>query len=143
MVTRRIQSVQMPEIELQRVDMPPEGESALADIPRAIGFLLTRLLSHDQALLHAEYRRTESEVTWYVRARLKAGEGEDEAVATLAAGTFSSILARLAVTFGIDYTTSGCATGTMLLEGRRFDCRIFLSKCKASGYWIRIYTVAA
>jgi hypothetical protein len=45
----------MAEIELYRVDVMPVQEQVLSDIPRLVGFLLTRVLSHDQALLHAEF----------------------------------------------------------------------------------------
>jgi hypothetical protein len=133
----------MSDIELHRVDVMPDQESVTASIPRAMAFLLTRLLSQGQGLLYAEWDRVEPEVTWYVRKREPEREGEDLVLATLPAGLFSSMIARLAVTFDIDYTSSGCGMGTMLFEGRRFECHVFLSKCAASGYWIRVYAAAA
>ena len=133
----------MSDIELRRVDVMPDNESVTASIPRAIGFLLTRLLSQGQALLYAEWDRVKPEVTWYVRKREPKREGEDVVLATVPAGLFSSMIARLAMTFDIDYTTGGCGKGTMLFEGRRYQCVVFLSKCAATGYWIRVYAAAA
>ena len=132
----------MGEIRHHRVDDMPDRERVVSEIPRAVGFLLTRLLSAHQALLHAEDRHTEADVTWYVRPRGPQGEGEDVPVATLPAGIFSSIAARLALAFGIDYTTGGYGQGAILFEDRRFDCRVFISKCAASGYWVRVYAAA-
>jgi hypothetical protein len=160
-ITKRLLVYTMTEFEHHRVDMMLDREQALSDIPRTVGFLITRLLSHRVALLHAEARRAESEVTWYVRQRgeavemedamaedlprgifssVLAGEGEDMPVANVPAGIFSSIVARLAILFGIDHITGGCGQGTILFEGRRFNCCVFLSRCAASGYWIRLYT---
>ena len=131
------------EIEYPRVDALPGCEEVVSDIPRVVGFLLTRLFSHDQALLHAERPRVDSDVTWYVRPRGLGGDGNDVPVATLPGGIFSSIVSRLALAFGIDYTTGGFGRGTLLSEGSRFDCRVFLSRCAASGYWVRVYAAAA
>ena len=160
-IVKRLLAYLMIEFELHRVDVMPDREQALSDIPRVVGFLITRLLTPSQALLHAEARRAGSEVTWYVRQRgeaderedalagdlsrgifssVLAGESEDVPVANLPAGIFSSIVARLAILFGIDHITGGCGQGTILFEGRRFNCYVFLSKCAASGYWIRLYT---
>ena len=133
----------MSDIELHRVDVMPDQESVTASIPRAMGFLLTRLLSQGQGLLYAEWDRVEPEVAWYVRKREPEREGEDLVLATLPAGLFSSMIARLALTFDIDYTSSGYGKRTMLFEGRRYQCIVFLSKCAATGYWIRVYAAAA
>jgi hypothetical protein len=133
----------MGEVEYHRVDAMPDPERVLSEIPRALSFLLTRLLSHDRALLHAECRRGTPEMTWYVRQRTDASEGQDVPVATVPWGIVSSMISRVALAFDIDYTTGGYGRGTLLFEGRRFDCRVFLSKCSDSGYWIRIYAAAA
>ena len=137
----------MAEIEIYRVDVMPDREQVLGDIPRAVGFLLTRVLSlgqdHGQALLHAEARHAEPEVTWYLRRRGGEGEGEDSPVGTVPIGILSSVLARLALAFDIDYVAGGCGRGTIVFEGRRFDCRVFLSKSAACGYWIRFYVATA
>ena len=133
----------MSEIELHRVDVMPDQESVAATIPRAMEFLLTRLLTQGQALLLAKWQRAEPEVTWYVRKRGPENDGEDVAVATVPWAIFSSMLARLAVMFEIDYTTGGYGQGTMMFEGRRFKCHVFLSKCRATGYWLHMYAAAA
>ena len=79
----------MGEMGYRRVDVLPDREGVLSDIPRAVGFLLTRLFSHERALLHAERLGAESErdVTWYVRPRGPSGEGQDVPAAALPAGT--------------------------------------------------------
>jgi hypothetical protein len=126
------------------VDALPDREQVLSDIPRAVGFLLTRLFSHERALLHAERLGPEPErdVTWYVRPRGVPGEGDDAPVAALPAGIFSSIVSRLALAFDIDYTSGGYGRRDVPFEGRRFDCRLFFSRCAASGYWVRLYAAA-
>jgi hypothetical protein len=129
----------MIEMHLERVDALPDPDDGLF-IAKSLGFLITRLLDAGHALLHAEYRRGgQGEVAWYVRRRNDDAEGEDVLVATLPAGIFSSMVARLAVTFGIDHTSAGAAHGAMTLEGRRYACDLFLSKCRTTGYWVRVY----
>ena len=130
------------DMELRRVNEPPDAEQALSDIPRALGFVLTRLLSHDRALLHAEHRRPEPAVTWYVRRRSESAEGEEVPVAALPSGTFTSMVTRVALLFGVDYRTGGRGRGILSFEGRRFDCVVFLSRRPESGSWIRLYAAA-
>ena len=129
----------MAVIEVPKVDGLAEGEGLVSDIPSTLHYLLSRLLEQDEALLHAEYRRTEQEVTWFVRGRGDGREGEDEAVATLPAGIFSSLVSRVALSLDIDYTSGGHARGVLAQRGRRHECRVFLSRCRESGYWIRVY----
>ena len=133
----------MIELNLERVEALPDPDDGLF-IARALGFVITRMLDEGPALLHAENRRGgRTEVAWYVRGRSDDAEGEDVLVATLPAGIFSSMVARLAVTFGIDHTSAGAARGAMTLEGRRYVCDLFLSKCRNTGYWIRVYARVA
>jgi hypothetical protein len=129
----------MGEIKVPRVDTLLDSEQALADIPNAMGYLLTRLLSLERGLLHAEYLRPATEVTWYVRPRGQKSEGEDVIAATLPGVIFSSMVARFALIFGMDYINGGRGEGVLVCEGRRFAYRVFLSRCDASGYWIRLY----
>jgi hypothetical protein len=126
------------EIEIPRFDRLPE-EGVLADIPAVMGYWVTRLLTREQALLHAESLRPEEDVTLYVRPRREKTEGKHEAVVTVPRAVFISIVARLALMFEIDYVDGGRGDGVVLFEGRRFLCRVFLSRCKQSGYWIRFY----
>jgi hypothetical protein len=128
----------MVEVKLPRFDTLPE-EGVLGSIPATMGYLLTQLLTRERALLHAESLRPEEEVTCYVRPRREKTDGEDEAVATLPRPVFISIVARLALMFEIDFVDGGRGDGVVLFEGRRFKCRMFLSRCKESGYWIRFY----
>jgi hypothetical protein len=140
---RTARGAPMVEIEHQRVDTISDGEGVLANIPRALGFLFTRLFTRDDggALLHAEHRAGEAEVVWYVRPRGDGVDGADAPVATLPATSFSSMISRVAIAFDVNYITGGAGRGTILFEGRRFDCTVFLSRNRATGYWIRLYAV--
>jgi hypothetical protein len=102
-------------------------------------FLLTSLLSREQALLHAEYRRPAAETTWYLRTRTKDTEGDDEMVAVLPSALLQSCAARLALALDLSYKEGGHGRVEMVQDGRRHDCRVFLSNCRDSGYWIRVY----
>jgi len=121
-------------------DLPAD---LLSQIYVTLSFLLTRLLSHEEGLLHADYRRgSDQNVTWYVRPRTGGNEQDDVPVAVLPAGAFSSLVARIALAAQIDHQRGGAAPLTLCQNGRRFDCRVFLSKCRESGYWIRLYARA-
>ena len=102
-------------------------------------FLLTSLLSREQALLHAEYRSPAAETTWYLRTRTKDAEGDDETVAVLPSALLQSCAARLALALDLSYKDGGHGRVEMVQDGRRHDCRVFLSNCGDSGYWIRVY----
>jgi hypothetical protein len=126
-------------IEVPKVDVLAVGEGLLSDIPSTLHYLLSRLLEQDDALLHAERRPTQQEATFFLRRRGDGREGDDVPVATLPAGVFSSIVSRVALALDIDYTGGGHARGVLAQGGWRHECRVFLSKCRESGYWIRIY----
>jgi hypothetical protein len=128
----------MVEVEIPRYDELP-AEGVLANIPAVMGYCVTQLLTREQALLHAESLRPEEEVTCYVRPRRDKTDGEDEAVVTVPRAVFISIVARMALMFEIDFVDGGRGDGVVLFEERRFACRVFLSRCKESGYWIRFY----
>lgn len=118
----------------------------LGAIRVVLAFLLTQLLATRHATLHADYRHGVDEtVTWYVRRQADDGsdEGDDVPVASLPAGTFSSLVARVALAAGIDHQTRGDATLALRQDGQTFVGRVSLSKCKQSGYWIRLYTRTA
>jgi hypothetical protein len=110
----------------------------------ALPFLLTHLLEHEDALLHAEYRHDgEHTVTWYVRRRSDGKELDDRPIAHLPAGMFSSLVSRIALSADVDYHRGGAGTMTLPQNGRRFECRVFLSRNRESDYWIRVYARAA
>jgi hypothetical protein len=111
-------------------------------VPRhVLPFLLSRLLEHDEALLHAERRRdAASSVTWFVRQRSEGKEGDDRPIAQLPAGIFSSLITRIALPADVDYQRGGAGSMTLTQNGQRFECRVFLSRNRESGYWIRIYS---
>jgi hypothetical protein len=120
-------------------DLPADLLSPMRVLP----FLLTRLLSSDDALLHADYRHgSDDTVTWYVRQRTGGIDQDDAPVAVLPAGIFTSLVTRIALHADIDHHRGGAAALTLSQNGRRFDCRVFLSKCRESGYWIRLYARA-
>jgi len=115
----------------------------LGNIPASLAFLLARLLAHEEGLLHADYRHgADQNVTWYVRQRTGGKDQDDVPVAVLPAGIFGSLVARIALAARIDHQRSGAAPLTPAQNGRRFDCQVFLSKCRESGYWIRLYARA-
>jgi hypothetical protein len=121
-------------------DLPAD---LLGNIRASLAFLLTRLLTGEEGLLHADYRHgSDQNVTWYVRQRNDGKDQDDVSVAVLPAGIFSSLVARIALEAQIDHQRSGAAPLTLSQNGRRFDCRVFLSKCRESGYWIRLYARA-
>jgi hypothetical protein len=129
----------MSTIDIPTVHDLPNPLSPLRVLP----FLLTRVLEHEEALLHAEYRRgLDQNVTWYVRQRTDGKDHIDVPVAVLPAGIFSSLVTRIALSAEIDHQRGGAAPLTLSQNGRRFDCRVFLSKCRESGYWIRLYARA-
>ncbi len=115
----------------------------LGDIPKSLAFLLTCLLTTEEGLLHAECRHgCDQDVTWYLRPRTDGNDHDDVPVAALPPGVFSSLVARIALTAGIDHQKGGTAPLALSQNGRHFDCRVFLSKCRESGYWIRLYARA-
>jgi hypothetical protein len=117
-------------------DLP---EDLLSSIRVSLAFLLTRLLTNEEAMLHAEYRRgCDQEVTWYVRQRTDGKDHDDVPIAVLPAGIFSSLVARIALAAGIDHQRGGTAPLTLSQAGRCFDCQVSLSNCRESGYWIRL-----
>jgi hypothetical protein len=125
-------------VDISRLDELP-GD-LLGDIPASLCFLLSRLLAMEEGLLHADYRHgSEQDVTWYVRRRGDGKEHDDVPVAVLPAGIFSSLVARIALEAGIDHQRGGAGALALSQEGRQFDCRVFLSKCRETGYWVRLY----
>jgi hypothetical protein len=129
----------------QMLDVPTVNDlpsDLLGNIPKSLAFLLTRLLTNDEGLLHAERRELNRDVTWYVRHRIDGKDQDDVPVAVLPAGIFSSLVARIALAAEIDHQRGGAAPLTLSHNGRQFDCRVFLSKCRESGYWIRLYARA-
>src|SRR4051812_7789886 len=86
----------------------------VGNVRASLGFLLTRLLMNEEGLLHADYRHgCEESVTWYVRRRKDGKEQEDEAVAVLPGGIFSSLAARIALLAEIDHQHGGAAPLTL------------------------------
>ena len=102
-------------------------------------FLLTHLLSREQALLHAEYKRPDPITTWYLRPRTKDREGEDEALAILPSAILQSCAARLALALNLSHIEGGYGRLELVQEDRRQDCTVYLSNCRNSGCWIRVY----
>jgi hypothetical protein len=129
----------MTTVEIAAVDALPPLEESLGAIPTVLAFLLTRLLREPEALLHAERRRSEAEVAWYLRPRDNEGEGEDVRVASLPAGMFSSLVSRVALMADVDYARGGAGDLELTQGSRKHVCRVFLSRCRASGTWIRVY----
>jgi len=129
----------MTAIEIPKVVSLNGVGDPLEHILTVFHFLLTSLLNREQALLHAEYLRPAADSTWYLRPRSSDGEGVDEPVATLPSAIVSSCAARLALAMEFHHTEGG-AGRLMLTQGsRRHDCRVFLSNCRGSGFWIRVY----
>ena len=125
------------------IEIPTVNElPADLHVPRLVlPFLLTRLLEEDEALLHAEHRRDDAPcVTWSVRRRSEGKDGDDRPIAQLPAGIFSSLISRIALMADMDYQRGGAGSMTLTQSGGHFECRVFLSRNRESGYWIRIYS---
>jgi hypothetical protein len=136
------QDVGETSIEIPKVDSLAQIDAPLEQVPKVCHFLLTALLRCEDALLYTEYYRPEPDVTWYVRRRSEEREGDDEVVAVLPSAILQSFAARLAVLLKIHHTEGGYARAVLSQDGRRYDCRVFLSNCRASGYWLRVYARA-
>ena|SRR5882724_6630607 len=129
----------MTTIKIPKVESLDNIGDPLEQVLTVFHFLLTALLQRDRALLHTEHRPPAGETVWYLRDRTGEREGEDEKLIVLPSAFVSSCAARLAVALGINHAEGGYGHCEMSQEGRRHDCRVFLSKCKDSGYWIRVY----
>ena len=130
----RMTTIEVPKIEtLEGVGDPCEH------IITVLHFLLTSLLSREQVLLHAEYQRPAANTTWYLRPRTTDSEREDEPLVVLPSGILQSCAARLALALDVSHKEGGHGRVEMVQGGRRHDCRVFLSNCRESGYWIRVY----
>jgi hypothetical protein len=136
-----LRAKRMVEVKIPRFDKLPE-EGVVGNIPAVMGYWLTQLLTREQALLHAESLRPDEDVTLYLRPRREKTDGDDEAVVTVPRAVFISIVARMALMFEINFVDGGRGDSVVLFEERRFKCRVFLSRCKESGYWIRMYAQA-
>ena len=133
----------MKTIEIPKVESLAAIGDPLEHIAETFHFLLTALVSREQALLHVEYRRPAADTVWYLRPRTDDGDGVDETVAVLPSAIVQSCAARLALAVDLDYKAGGQARAILMQAGRRHECRIFLSNCRESGYWIRVYAKAA
>jgi hypothetical protein len=133
----------MTTIEIPKVESLDGVGDPCEHILTVFHFLLTSLLSREQALLHAEYRRPAAETTWYLRPRTKDAEGDDEPLAVLPSSLLQSCAARLALTLDLSHIEGGYGRLQMTQEGRRHDCSVYLSNCRHSGCWIRVYGRAA
>ncbi len=129
----------MATIEIPKVETIEGVGDPCEHIVTVFHFLLTSLLRREQALLHAEYRRPAAEAIWYLRPRTKGSEGNDETIAVLPSALLQSCAARLALALDLGYKEGGHGRVEMVQDGRRHDCRVFLSNCRDSGYWIRVY----
>src|ERR1043166_2241023 len=129
----------MATIEIPKVDSLDGAGDPCEHIVTVFHFLLTSLLSREQALLHAEYRRPAIEAALYLRPRTKDHEGDDETVAVLPSAILQSCAARLTLALDLSHIEGGHARVEMVQEGRRHDCSVYLSNCRDSGCWIRIY----
>jgi hypothetical protein len=132
----------MTSMEVPKIKSLSAVGDPLANIPGVFSFLLTSLLSHEQALLHAEYNRPAPETSWHLRPRTKEQEGEDEVIATLPSSILQSCAARIAVHMGVLQTGSGHGRVLLSQEGRQHNCQVFVSNCGESGCWLRIYAKA-
>jgi hypothetical protein len=129
----------MVTIEIPKVETLNGVGDPCEHILTVVHFLLTSLLSREQALLHAEYRRPAADTTWYLRPRTGETEGDDEMMAVLPSAILQSCAARLALLLELSHTEGGYGRVEMVQEERRHDCRVFVSNCSEAGRWIRVY----
>jgi hypothetical protein len=129
----------MTTIEIPNVESLASVGDPLENVATVFHFLLTTLLGREQALLHAEYRRPAADTAWYLRPRTREHEGDDETIAVLPSAILQSCAARLAIALEISHIEGGHGHVVLTQEGRQHDCRVFLSNCRESGCWIRVY----
>jgi hypothetical protein len=129
----------MTSIEIPKVESLEGMADPCENVQFVLHFLLTKLLGREQGLLHAEYRRPDPKSVWYLRTRGDEFEGEDETVAVLPSAILQSCAARLALTMDLSHKEGGYGRLEMRQEGRRYECRVYLSNCRESGCWIRVY----
>ena len=126
-------------IEFPLVKSLTEVGDPCENIVATLHFLLSALVSRSEALLHAEWLRPAEDVTWFVRSRNKVEEGPDERLAVLPAAVSHSCISRLALATNLSHIAGGHSRATLVQEGQRHACSIYLSNCKESGSWIRVY----
>ncbi len=127
----------VPIFEVPKIEKLPGNP--LEEIPTACHFILNHVFAHEQSLLQAEHRLPENEVVFHLRPRTDLEDGLDARVVAVPAQVLHSLAARLALTMEIDHSEGGHGRLVITREGNRRKCRIFLSNCRATGCWIRIY----
>ena len=130
---------QQAPIEIPLVKSLAEVGDPCENIVATLHFLLGALMSRGEALLHAEWLRPAEEVTWFLRSRDGGKEGADESLAVLPSAVSHSCISRLALITNLSYITGGRSQATLIQHGHRHACSIYLSNCKESGSWIRVY----
>lgn len=128
-------------IDVPQVTQLPEL-SGFGESP--IGFadmVLTSLLTHDEALLHAEHRPTcpqDDSVSWFVRP--KEGDLEDlEMAVSPTLGSFNAVLTRFSEHYMDGVKTHGYSQKILRQDTRIHRCHFYLSNSPESGIWLRVF----
>ncbi len=122
------------------IEVPEVAELSGAefDVVTYAHFLLTRLLRHDTALLHGQFR--DGTGIWLLRQRPNGTEGSDEAIARIdSKGDFRMVLARFGFFYMAVQLYGGFARRVLIHRGRQYGCNIYMSNDNWTGYWIRVY----
>jgi len=126
-------------IEVPVVKSLGEVGDPCENIVGALHFLLSALIGRREALLHAEWLRPAEDVVWFLRSREDGSEGSDERIATFPSAVSHSCISRLALSMGMSHIIGGHGRAALVQDGQRHECSIYLSNCKESGSWIRVY----
>jgi hypothetical protein len=128
--------IEVPEVlELPKLGPNEEIPVAFADL------VLTALFRHKNALLHAEYKSTQTSVSWFITPRNIETVQQNEPIAiSPSLGSFRSVLARFGHHYMDGQLYHGFATRPLQQNGKIYHCVIYTSNMGRSGFWIRVYS---
>jgi len=131
----------METLDVPEVTKMPELAANEGNPVAYADMVLTSLFSHTPALLHAEYRPRDTDVTWFVRPIRGETEQQDVPVAVMgfSSGYFRAVLARFGHHYMVGQLYSGHSVCILRQASREHRCYIYMSNNGQSGFWIRVY----
>jgi hypothetical protein len=120
-------------------EMPPLGPNE-EDAVAFADMMMTALLGHEAAVLHAEHHVPEISVGWFI---VPHGRGEltDSPVAVSPSrAAFRSVLARFGAHYMNGQLYNGYSLRFLRQRGRVHRCHIYVSNTGQSGFWIEVYS---
>src|SRR5438874_3243269 len=129
---------------MDAIDVPNVTHSNEEDPVGFADMVLTSLLGHEAAVLHAECLQREgpaSSVSWWVRPRENGRDSPDvEIGVSPSLLSFRSVLARFGHHYMGDQLYNGYALKFLNQNGCVHRCHIYMSNTGQSGFWIRVYS---